>query len=400
MREKFGQLMFIVAMFPWVSFGTNNMDTQPWLFVMLLFLFIFNLAFGVKNRFIVMAYLPIFALLVGLSEIGNYDFLTLRGVVSYTGFYLALVVMSQHIEKFGPPIRIVVQSNIIYLLAATFQLTINPNIFNFLVSINAGSHNRGVSSLTPEATYFGIILFFFSWILLIIYRYKPPLKIKYLIYLNIFFIFFVAKSSMAIVFLLLCMTVYSVYSLSRGKIKLVIIFFIIITGGVIAVNFFMPETRISQLTNKYFSSTDYGVIDSILSVIQRDASINDRVSNVVFSIYGFFYNLGIPGGYHSFSEMTLLLAKEFNGFFWFGFGSDKVMSFFGSFVYELGILGLLIIAHIFYLISNRCRKERFYELLVLFVIMNSAISVLFPLFPLLIVLLYLNKIDLSTVRRI
>jgi len=196
------------------------------------------------------------------------------------------------------------------------------------------------------------------------------------------------------------MTVYSVYSLSRGKIKLVIIFFIIITGGVIAVNFFMPETRISQLTNKYFSSTDYGVIDSILSVIQRDASINDRVSNVVFSIYGFFYNLGIPGGYHSFSEMTLLLAKEFNGFFWFGFGSDKVMSFFGSFVYELGILGLLIIAHIFYLISNRCRKERFYELLVLFVIMNSAISVLFPLFPLLIVLLYLNKIDLSTVRRI
>ena len=71
-------------------------------------------------------------------------------------------------------------------------------MLDFLVISNTStdpSMKAGAISLTPEHTYFGIVLYFFSWIHFVIYDYKPPKLVALLIIINILSIFFLAKSS-------------------------------------------------------------------------------------------------------------------------------------------------------------------------------------------------------------
>ena len=118
-------------------------------------------------------------------------------------FILTLVVSIIYFERFGIPLKTIVIANLIYILAALVQINFGGSYTNFLIYSNnlfEPSTAGGAWSLTPEHTFFGIVLFFFSWILLIIYDYKPPILISFLVLINILSIFILAKSSMVIVF--------------------------------------------------------------------------------------------------------------------------------------------------------------------------------------------------------
>tara|TARA_B100000131_G_C17664432_1_gene429636 strand:- start:159 stop:557 length:399 start_codon:yes stop_codon:yes gene_type:complete len=125
-------------------------------------------------------------------------------------------------------------------------------------------------------------------------------------------------------------------------------------------------------------------------MIHFDTSINDRVLNVIFPYLGFFMNYGLPGGFYTFSEVSIRLSELTSGYFWAGFGSNKILSFIGTFIYELGFIGILILSFLCFQLTKVKKSRRKYEILFLFLLLSNALPVANPFVPLLIVLLIIN----------
>ena len=89
-------------------------------------------------------------------------------------------------------------------------------------------------------------------------------------------------------------------------------------------------------------------------------------------------------------DLSLILVEYFDGFFWAGLGSNKILSFIGSFVYELGVIGIIFILYMYWFLKDN-NPNRFFELILLFAVLNSAIAVAFSLVPILIAMMYFKK---------
>ena len=158
--EKTAQIFFILALFPYVSFGTNSMDSQPHFIIfgiISFFCFAFSGTVFKKSINLIIFFLIIFLTLLFFTS--KFDFLFFRGVSSYAGFIVTLIASIIYFERYGIPLKTVVFANICYLIAAILQVLYGPHILSFLVDPNSfPDPSRGVISLTPEPTFFGIAL--------------------------------------------------------------------------------------------------------------------------------------------------------------------------------------------------------------------------------------------------
>ena len=389
------KFFFIAALFPFVSFGTNTMDSQPHYIVLAFFSFTFFTFSGLIFRKAID--LIIFLMIILLTLVifdTNYDFTFFRAIASYSGFIITLVVSIIFFERFGIPIKTIVIANLVYIFAGLIQLAFDDGNALLFLNIPNGFDSSvagGVWSLTPEHTFFGIVLFFFSWILLIIYDYKPPIKIAFLVLINILSIFILAKSSMVIVFLLVSAFVFFIGNIKQKvnpiKILIIPIVLFIILFAFLEI---LPGSRFADLI-QIAGRDGVGLFGQLSAVIHSDVSINDRLLNVVFPYYGIVLNHGLPGGLHSFYDLSLILVEYFNGYFWAGLGSNKILSFIGSFIYELGVIGVIFILYMYWFLRDNNNPNRFFELILLFTVLNSAIAVAFSLIPILVAIMYYKK---------
>jgi hypothetical protein len=238
---------------------------------------------------------------------------------------------------------------------------------------------------------FGIVLYFFSWIHFVIYDYKPPKLVVLLIIINILSIFFLAKSSMVIVFLLVSTFVFFIRNIKQ-KVNLKLILITVVVAPIVLYLYILilPGTRFHNLLH-VGSGAEVGFFDQLRALIFIDGSINDRLLNVIFPYYGFVFNYGMPGGLHSFNDMSIILVEYFDGYFWAGLGSNKILSFIGSFIYELGVIGVIFILYMYWFLRDNNNPNRFFELILLFTVLNSAIAVAFSLIPILVAIMYYKK---------
>lgn len=392
------KFFFIAALFPFVSFGTNTMDSQPHFIILAFLSYIFFSINGLVFRKAID--LIIFLMIILLTLVvfdNNFDFIFFRAVASYSAFIMTLVVSIIYFQKFGIPIKTIVVANLIYILVALIQIFFGGYSTNFLIfpnNIIDPSTAGGAWSLTPEHTYFGIVLFFFSWILLVIYDYKPPKLISFLVLINILSIFVLAKSSMVIVFLVVSAFVCLLRNIKQKMNPIQILFIPILLSITVFVFLqLFPGSRFASLL--LIGSDGLGLFGKLLAIVHFDASINDRVLNVVFPYYGILFNYGIPGGLHSFYELSLELVEHFDGYFWSGLGSNKILSFIGAFIYELGVIGVIFILYIYWFLKDNSNPNRLFELILLFTVLNSGIAVAFSLVPILIAIMYYQKSNLT-----
>tara|TARA_Y100000294_G_C8302924_1_gene235484 strand:- start:64 stop:558 length:495 start_codon:yes stop_codon:yes gene_type:complete len=152
-----------------------------------------------------------------------------------------------------------------------------------------------------------------------------------------------------------------------------------------------PESRVTRLITTGFLLDGLGFIDRIIALVAWDGSVNDRVLNAIFPYFGIVLNYGMPGGLNSFYDMSLTLVEYFDGYFWSGLGSNKILSFIGTFIYELGVIGVISILYIYWFLKDNNNPNRFFELILLFTVLNSAIAVAFSLIPILIAIMYYKK---------
>lgn len=396
---KFSSLLFFIfALFPFVSFGLNSMDTQPFYILIAsatLFLYLAQNTVFYKTIYLLLILFLIIFTLTLLTK--NMDFMYFRAIASYTGFFVGLIVSIISFMKYGIPKKLIINSNIIYLIVAIIQAFSGSNkneIFDFLVVSNTfASPTRGVIGLTPEPTIFAVLLFFFSWVILLMDDYKPSKKNVYLILANVLAILVLARSSMGFVFLSVAALFYLIGNLNK---KIILFQFIAIlfcaTIYIFLMQYLFPESRFVNLSKILFA-LDGNFLSRLIVIINFDASINDRVLNAVFPYIGLLKNHGLPGGIDSFYDMSKSLVESTNNYFWSGLGSNKILSFVGAFIYELGFLGIICVIYFYYFLRDKTNSNRFLELILLFVLLNSSIPVALPIIPILMALMYYKKIN-------
>ncbi|WP_163221711.1 hypothetical protein [Bacteroides sp. 214] len=96
----------------------------------------------------------------------------------------------------------------------------------------------------------------------------------------------------------------------------------------------MPETRIYSLI-KLFSE------DPLLA-FQIDASLNDRLSGIYFSIKGFLENWGMPSGIDTYGAYVTEELKHQTFFIESVITTTRIMSAYGAMLFELGIVGFVV----------------------------------------------------------
>ena len=379
-----GLAFLLFALFPYVSFGLNSMDSQPWALIAGIFFLIFNKSTEFPRFILIFFGFPIVVLFVVLVD-NTIDFSSLRAIASYSTLTVTIIASYVFYKCYGVPVKALIISNLVYLFAGLIQFFYDPYIFSSFVNTRT-SEERGVSSFSVEPTYFGMTLFFLNWFYFIIFNYKLTGKIRWLVIVNFLMIFFLAKSSGASLFVFLFLFFW-IFKVSNGKIFATRILLLILFFGmfILFVDQFSEGTRIGWF---YKELTDRGIVN----LIMEDASINVRASDVIFPIHGLLINDFLPGGFHSYALVSERLRVFYDGFFWYGDSNNNIMSFWGGIVYELGFFGIFLIAFIFFIINYK--KNRLFETALLFLLLFFAIPIGFTIVHLLFSLIfYKNIID-------
>ncbi len=382
--KHFGNIVFVIMLFPWISFGLNQYDTQPWAIPVGLLFILLTLDKKVSGKIFFVYFLPLATVVVLLACFRGLETNSLRAL----GGALMIVVCVHFFYVYrrylsGSLVSILSTVNVIWLGAGVVQVIFGKHVLEFLVNVRT-TPDRGVTSLAPEPTHFAMYLIFLSWLMLIESDHKPSYLVCILLALNVLSILFVASSSMGAIFVLLCLFLWSIQYL-RNPVRLFfggVLFCALISSFYIySVSF--PDARISSLFSQ-------GVGDPI-SLVEKDASINSRMSHVILPLYGFAKNGFMPHGFNAYDADSERLNRDFGGFFWYEYGGDKIMSGLGSLLYELGFLSVpffCFLASMFFGAGSLLRS--FISSLLLTVLLMSAIPLSFSLASMVPVLYYLR----------
>ncbi len=358
------------SFFPYVTLVSFGSDVQPWsiLLVTFLALFLFYSNYKIPIQFIYL-FLPLLYSIF-LFPISDDKLSSFRSLVGYITVAFVPIVFYYILEKyFDLVVKFLKFTTITYFIVGFIQIVYDRNFFSFILNRISTTDTRGVTSLAVEPTFYGIICLF---LILIFMGLNIKDKNKY-IYLLLFQIIFLAQSSMTVLFLLIFCFYYFLFKLN---LKIVSISFLFIFFGLLLfsnIEFTSYNLRVINLANKF--------IEEPLTIFIVDASINDRVSAIYFSIKGFFDNYGIANGFDTFSSY---LEKELpkQDTFWWVSESNRIMSYYGGILFELGFIGLLIPIIYSLIIIKAYRydiKSGFLYLFFINSILMTAIPLSFPL---------------------
>lgn len=375
-------ILLFFLFFPYVSFFDFGTDSQPYAFFFAFVLFCLSgMRFNKSQIFILIILIWSLIVLVfsGInftSIRSSYNYASLF-FISYSTYYL-LKFRSGYFEIFFKT------SIIVWFLIGLIQTLYNRNFLTFLVASSRTTDDRGVTGLAPEATFYGIVFIFYILLLL-----HSNFKQKFIyIFLCCIGVVFLAKSSMAFLFLIILFFLYVVIFLNIKFILFSAIFLIFIIPYFYFR--FLDGSRLSNLINIF--------IDNPSSLILIDASINDRFFHMFFSFKGFLDDFALPHGYLYWNEYLIKELPKYSNFVIIESFSinGRIMSGYGSAFFELGFIAFLIPVTLFKLLYSLYyddkRKFLFYFIFIN-LIMLSAIQIGFTFFALYIAYLgYLNNI--------
>lgn len=313
----------------------------------------------------------IFLLSVLVFLVSGFSFTSFRSLFNYTALFFISYSSFKTLKtgRFGFQIFLKT-AIVIWFLVSLIQAIYNKHFLTFLVNSSRTTIDRGVTGLAPEPTFNGIIFLFF--LLFLFHENFPKGKIFKLI--CIFSIVFLAKSAMALMLLLI---LYFYYILTHFKFKY--LFFAVI--GFLGFSFY--STQISS-SSRIFSIT-MNLLQDPLSLLRLDASVNDRVFHVFFSIKGLFDNNLLPNGFlrwNDYAASQIYFYRDWVIIEWFSMGG-RIMSGYGSAFFELGIFALLVpiaSARLLYGIYRNDLRKFFLFFFFINTIMFAAIPLGFSLF--------------------
>jgi len=382
LRDMLGCLVVFLGLIPWVNFGTNNFDTQPWT-LLACFLYLATLPrLKITKTISIIVALIIAGLTIALIVRPSWEpFLVARGIISYMTFAATLVVVCDLTQRYGVPLRIVLIVNLLYLGFAVLD-TIVPG-FSAQISANRTTANRGVASLAAEPSFLAITLFFLSWIILVARNYRVTLWIGLLLAANVFAIVALARSALGVLLLVTAIATTGTYLMLKLRVSHLITFAIMVMVGVILAQSMLSVLEESRLVSIFRTLQAESVLEFALS----DASTNSRVQSALFPLLAAANNFFVPGGFEHYGDQVQELQQQFSGAAIARGGGHIISSWTGAMVYELGGFGVVVLGVIAFA-QTRFSVLRLLERGLLLAGCVHAIPINFPPIAILIVLLF------------
>jgi hypothetical protein len=262
-------------------------------------------------------------------------------------------------------------ASIFYFVVGLIQTFTHKEFMLFLLNSIRTSENRGVTSLTVEPTFYGLVCLF---LILIFLSLDVQNKNKY-IYLLLFQIIFLSQSTMTILLLSMYGLYYFIFKINFKKIVLVLVFLFLFLASIEILN-----SDIINQNTRFFELLKL-IIDSPSKILTADQSINFRLADIYFSFKGFIDNYMIPNGfgtYQAYITSELTQQTAFTGGSGWVTGSNRISSYYGSILFELGFVGLIIPLTYSYIIKKAYRYQIRDFLLNLFFI-NTVLLTAVPL---------------------
>jgi len=374
--KKYIYLSAVVGMFPWVSFGLNEYDTQPWFLILSLPIIVAALFQNKPEERSIFAFLAfsIFTILcidvmyVGIPEV--------RPIAVYLSLGGAIILYSRFSQMDAEVrIRLLLFSNVVWISYALIQSLGLDNILPLVVSRTSDS--RGVTSLATEPTFYAL---FNILEIAIIFKEKSQVQAKtkwsricnLLIALSFIEIFFLSKSAMGILILFF---IFLWYLFIRHQIIFLIALMFYVLGLddtiVNALSSLEAETRPLQLAQD--------LIKDPSALLLVDQSINQRISSLYISYRASFDDFFVPHGSTIFQETS---AGYFDSISWMTnpFENNLILSFIGSIVFEAGFISIFLFYFVFSKIFvNPGWRIRLFWLGAFVIVFSTAVPVGLPL---------------------
>lgn len=341
--------ILIFLFFPYVtpySFGT---DIQPWsiIFVAILSLLILfkNIKFNIEIIFLFLPFLFALCLFFFSTDTSS----AIRSVLGY--LTIALVPLSAYYILLTNNLlfeRFLKITTISYFVVGLIQVFFNKVFMIGILNTIRTNEIRGVTSLTVEPTFYGLVCLF---LIMIFISLDIENKKKY-IFLLLAQIIFLSQSTMTILLLLIYFFYYILFNLN---IKLILIAFI----SIISVITVITKTQIIEQDMRFFILLEI-LISNPSKILILDQSVNFRLADIYFSLKGFIDNNMLPNGfgvYQQYLSYEISQQSFFNGGSGWVTGSNRISSFYGGILFELGFIGILIPLAYFSIILNAYRHD-------------------------------------------
>ena len=329
--KSVGWLLFLFALFPAVSVIPLPIqtDTQPNALLMA------ALVFLVGRR--VALPLPVWTLLVlftGALVMFMTGGATIDGMRSLVGYATVFVVAAATLVLAANDIRLSDKmldcSVYIWTFVGAVQRFLWHPFMTFLVTASRTSETRGVASLSNEPSLYATTMIFF--ILLYFIRGKEK---SFPVFLCVVQIVLFAQSALGILFVTMMLGLYALLRLSAPKAIVAVLalfaasFALFMYGGNL-----LAGTRIGALLMMLKNSPQ--------RILLLDQSVSTRFTSIFYSLKGAIDNVFVPHGFGAWMDYAYSQDMIYKGIF----GSDadvtRIMSGYGSALFEMGWVGLVI----------------------------------------------------------
>lgn len=363
---------------PYIAIINLETDLQPYFLILSVPLL---MSFNLKvNRIILLLFIPlIFSCF--LLIFSHSIFTGLRSISGFLNLFITTTIFFQLLKKYNILFILSLKFSIyIWGLIGLIQYFINREFGTILLSRVSTDESRGVTSLAPEPTFYGLVCLF---LILIISNVNFNNKNIY-IFLLLIQIVFLASSSMTIILLFFYMFYFVIFKFNLRY----ILYSLFIGASFISILFYstIDASSFGRVYNIYQM-----IIENPISIFSLDASANDRLSSIYVSIYGFFDNMFLPHPYGSYDSYQKNILRG-NTFFWWTQDRSRIQSFYGSILFNIGFIGLFIpfvISKLLYKTHNR--RDYLVNFFFINTILFTAIPVSFPFVAIYIAtLLYKN----------
>jgi len=350
-HKSIANIIFILALFPYISPFNTPFDIQPWaLITVIIYVTIYILlskeSFSMPYPFWILFFVTIYALFfylfLLLVNIAN----PLNGLRSFVGYLsISLFAFTSFKTYKYISVKPFIISVTIWFLVGIVQYIYGPMVTDWIVPRIGSAASwgyRGASSLATEpADYARMCLFFFIFNELFFRERKYGKFLYIVIFIALIFQIILSFSGTGILFIgLIGIYKFLEFILNFNKIKHRVLTFMIIISIIFAVYIFVKiplfqRYRAGDLINK--------AIKDPISLIIKDPAVSLRVFNPVIAFYGgLIESYGIGFGLGTAEERML---PEWLGF-WLGeerLWGGRILGGLVAAVYEIGIVGLLFV---------------------------------------------------------
>ena len=378
------RLALVAALIPSVSLSLTNLDTQPFAAILGI-LCVFNFHSTRLPRLIWCLLIPAAAAAVAALVSGSPTD-GARSVVTYLSPWIFASTAYLAHRKGLQIHRYLFFMLCLWASAALIQWLVDPRIFEFLVNTRT-STDRGVTSLAPEPSFYGLTIIQ-MWLTLLLVR--PDIARKWSVcLLSLFQVVVLARSMLSILVFFLILALFA-----ARKIRwLVAISVFLLAGLAGSTDVLDSESRPAVLIGV--------LIENPTQVLYLDASISERFYHLYLSFERALFSGFLPHGITSFTEVIEQGQKEHPAFWW-GEASNKVLSGAGGALFELGWFALIYVLVFWRSLRRDRHVSNFHGLVIglgiLLVYLNT-VTLASPYFGLMVGIMAARAYQVGSVRR-